>query len=205
MIQRPNLLLWIVCAGSLGGCGGILTSDQPPDHIYWLEAVNLQLGEAPSAERPPDLIVAVQAVPGLDTDHILVKGPGARLNYYAAARWPNYLPEVMSTLVRLSLESSGRFNRISSGSPIGHDDWVLELELREFFAVVTTTGALPKVHVKLAGHLSCGSGNALVKASATAPVGQDKLSAIVAAYQHATDAVMIDLGKQLEVGCTREP
>ena len=205
MIQRPYFLLWIVCPGLLGGCAGIMTSDQPVDHTYWLEAVNLQLSETPSVERPPNLMVAVQAVPGLDTDHILVKGPGARLNYYAAARWPNYLPEVMSTLVRLSLESSGQFNRISNGSPLGRDDWVLELELREFFAVVTTAGTLPEVHVKLAGHLSCGYGNALVNASATAPVGQDKLSDIVAAYQHATDAVMIDLGKQLEMGCTREP
>lgn len=204
MRARARLLSWIVWGTALGGCSGVLTSDQPADHIYWLEPVTLQLREAPM-DTPSDLIVAVRTVPGLDTDRILVKGPGARLNHYAGARWPDHLPEVMSALVRLSLESSGRFNRISNGSPVRRDDWLLELELREFFAVVTANGTPPRVHVKLAGHLSCGSGNTAVSASATAPAGQDQLSDIIAAFQLATDNVMIDLGKQLEGGCMKEP
>lgn len=200
MRVRGELLLAMVCAGAMGGCSGMLTSDQPADHIYWLDATPLQLGEA-QMKPPVDLIVAVRTVPGLDTDRILVRGPGARLNHYAGARWPDYLPEVMSALVRLSLESSGRFDRISSGSPVRRDDWLLELELREFFAVVTANGTPPRVHVKLAGHLSCGPGHTAVSTSATAPADQDKLSDIVAAFQRATDDVMIDIGRQLEMGC----
>jgi ABC-type uncharacterized transport system auxiliary subunit len=203
MRVRAYLLPLMVCAGAMSGCGGMLTSDQPADHIYWLEGATLKLGEAPS-EPPPDLVVAIKAVPGLDTDQILVKGPGARLNHYAGARWPDYLPEVVSALVRLSLESSGRFDRISNGPPVGRDDWVLELELREFFAVVTATGTPPIVHVKLAGHLSCSAGSTAVSASATAPADQAKLSDIVAAFQRATDNVLTDLGKQLEASCMEE-
>jgi len=204
MTARAHLLSWMFWGTALGGCSGVLTSDQPADHVYWLEAVTLQLREAPM-DPPSDLIVALRTVPGLDTDRILVKGPGARLNHYAGARWPDHLPEVMSALVRLSLESSGRFNRISNGSPVRRDDWVLELELRKFFAVVTANGTPPRVHVKLAGHLSCSSGNTAVSASAAAPAGEDKLSDIVAAFQLATDNVMIDLGKQLEGSCMKEP
>jgi ABC-type uncharacterized transport system auxiliary subunit len=203
MKNGRRMLLWAVGAAALGGCSGLLTSDQPPEHVYWLEAVNLGLGE-PLTENLPDLIVTVRAIPGLDTDRILVKGPGARLNYYAGARWPDHLPEVVTVTVRLSLESSGRFNRVSSGSQIKHAEWSLDLELREFFAVVSTAGTPPQVHVKLVGHVNCGSGNIAVSAAATAPAQEDKLSAIVAAYQSAADNALIGLGGQLEAHCFRQ-
>jgi ABC-type uncharacterized transport system auxiliary subunit len=195
--------MWIVSASALGGCGGMLTSDQPPEHVYWLEAVSLRLGEPP-AESLPDLVIAVRALPGLDTDRILVKGPGALLNYYAGARWPDHLPEIVTAAVRLSLESSGRFNRVSSGSQARRAEWSLELELREFFAVVTTAGTPPQIHVKLAGHLDCGSGDFAVSAATTAFAQADKLSAIVAAFQSATDKALISLGEQLKTRCFRQ-
>lgn len=200
MTARAHLLLWLIYGGALGGCGGVLTSDQPADHIYWLETVDLQLGAAPT-DPPADLFVVVRTVPGLDTDRILVKGPGARMNHYAGARWPDNLPEVMSALVRLSLESSGRFTRISNGFPVKRNGWMLELELREFFAVVTAAETPPSIHVELAGHLNCSSRSTTVSASAAAPASRVKLSAIVAAFQRATDDVMVDLGQQLVAGC----
>jgi ABC-type uncharacterized transport system auxiliary subunit len=200
---RVRLLLLIVSASALGGCGGMLTSDQPPEHVYWLEAVTLQVGEPPT-ENLPNLIVAVRALPGLDTDRILVKEPGARLNYYAGARWPDNLPEVVTATLRLSLESSGRFNRVSSGLQVRRAEWSLELELREFFAVVTTAVTPPEVRVKLAGHLNCGSGDIAVGAATTAPAQTDKLSGIVAAYQSATDKALLSLGEQLQARCFRQ-
>ena len=200
MKKRLRLLLWMVLVVVLGGCSGMLTSDQPPEHVYWLEAVTLRLGEPPTGSLP-DLIVTVRVIPGLDTDRILVKGPGARLNFYAGARWPDHLPEIVTVMVRLSLESSGHFNRVSSGSQIKRDEWLLDLELREFFAVVTTAGTPPQVHVKLVGHLNCGLGNTAVIAATTVPAQEDKLSEIIAAFQSATDSALISLGGQLVTRC----
>ena len=198
---RP--LLWIAWATAVGGCSGMLTSDQPPEHVYWLEAVDLRLAEPPTGTLP-DLIVAVRALPGLDTDRILVKEPGARLNHYAGARWPDHLPEVLTATVRLSLESSGRFNHVSSGSQIRRTEWSLDLELCEFFAVVSTSGTPPQVRVNLVGHLDCGSGDIAVSAATTAPAQSDKLSGIIAAFQSATDKALISLGEQLETRCFRQ-
>jgi len=200
MKERLLLLLLTLWTAALGGCGGMLTSDQPPEHVYWLEAVNLRLDTAPTGDLP-DLVVVVRALPGLDTDRILVKGPGARLNYYAGARWPDHLPEIVTVAVRLSLESSGRFNRVSSGSQIRGVEWSLDLELREFFAVVTTAGAPPQVRVKLVGRVNCGFGDIAVSAATTAPAREDKLSAIIAAFQSATDNALISLAGQLETRC----
>lgn len=194
------LSMLMILTATLGGCGIEFTSDQPPEHEYWLEAVNLQLGEPPAGDLP-DLVVSVRAIPGLDTDRILIKGPGAKLNYYAGARWPDHLPEIVTVLVRLSLESSGRFNRVRSSSQMSRDEWSLDLELREFFAVVTTAGMPLQVHVKLVGHVNCGSGNTAVSAATTAPAQKDRLSEIIAAFQSATDNALIGLGAQLESRC----
>ena len=195
-----RLLLCIAWAAPLGGCGGMLTSDQPPEHVYWLEATTLQLGDS-STENLPDLLVMVRTLPGLDTYRILVKGPGARLNYYAGARWPDNLPEVVSAMLRLSFESSGRFNHVISDSHTTRAEWSLDLELREFFAVVSTSGEPPQVRVKLVGHVNCGSGDFAVSASTSALAREDKLSGIVAAFQSATNNALISLGGQMESRC----
>ena len=194
------LFVWMSSAAILGGCGGMLSSDQPPEHVYWLEAASLRLGVA-STESPPDLIVVVDTLPGLDTDRVLVKGPGARLNYYAGARWPDHLPEVLTATVRLSFESSGRFSRVSSGTQIKGDEWLLALELREFFAVASAADTPLQVHVQLAGHLNCGFGDTAVSATARAPARENRLSIIVAAFQSATNDALLSLGKLLESGC----
>lgn len=200
MTTYLRLLLCVACAAALGGCGGMLTSDQPAEHVYWLEAAKLQLGEPPPESRP-DLVVVVRTLPGLDTDRILVKGPGARLNYYAGARWPDNLPEIVTATLRLAFESSGRFNHVVSASRIRRAEWSLDLELREFFAVVSTSGAPPQVHVNLVGHVNCGLGDFAVSASTTARAREDKLSEIVAAFQSATDNALISLGGQMETRC----
>ena len=201
--MKKSLCLWMFWAATLSGCGGMLTSDQPPEHVYWLEAASLRLGGAPTGDVP-DQIVAVDTVPGLDTDRILVNGPGARLNYYAGARWPDHLPEVLTATVRLSLESSGRFGRVSSGTQVTGSEWLLELELREFFAVVVAADSPPEVHVQLVGHLNCGVGGAAVSATARTPAEKNSLSRIVAAFQNATNDALINLGRQLERSCLSE-
>ena len=195
--------LWMSLAAILSGCGGMLSSDQPAEHVYWLEAANLRLGAAPTASLP-ELTVVLDTLPGLDTDRVLVKGPGARINYYAGARWPDHLPEVLTATVRLSLESSGRFNRVSSGAQIRGNEWLLELELREFFAVASAADTPPRVHVQLAGHLICGFGKIAVNATTRARAQENNLSKIVAAFQRATNDAMNTLGRQLETGCLLE-
>lgn len=200
MTRRLHWLPWILPAAILCGCGGLLTSDQPPEHEYWLEAVTLQLADLPTASSP-DLLVTVSAIPGLDTDRILVKGPGARLNYYAGARWPDHLPEVLAATVRLAFESSGRFKRVSGGSQASRAEWSLDLEVRKFFAVATTAGRPPGVQVELAGHLACGTEEFAIRAAATVPAAEDSLAAIVAAFQAATDETLTSLGGQLSAGC----
>jgi ABC-type uncharacterized transport system auxiliary subunit len=203
MKKYLNLSLCMFLAVSLCGCGGMLTSDEPPEHVYWLEAATLRFVEA-RTEGLPELLVSVRTIPGLDTDRILVKGPGARMNHYAGARWPDHLPELMTATLRLSLESSGYFSRVSNRSQIKGDEWLLELELREFFAVAVTADSPPQVHVQLVGHVNCGIGDTAISATAAVTAQENKLSKIVAAFQSATNNALISLGGQLETICFLE-
>lgn len=198
--SRPYAALAASLAACLAGCGGLLTSDQPAEHVYWLEATAPPLGESPAGAKP-DLVVSVTARPGLDTDRVLVKEPGARLNHYAGARWPDHLPEVLTATVRLAFESSGRFGRVSGGTRSRRAEWLLQLELREFFAVLAGDGAPPTVHVRLAGYVDCGTGGGSVDAAAASRATEDRLAAIVASFQGATDDAVAALGRQLLGHC----
>ena len=68
-------------------------------------------------------------------------------------------------------------------------------------AVVAAAGTPPQIHVKLVGHVTCGSSDGAVSAATTAPAHADKLSGIVAAFQSAADKALVDLGAQLETRC----
>ena len=200
MTRRPRLIAALFCAALSYGCAGLLTSSEPADHVYWLEAPELQMGAAPDARRP-ELFVGVSALPGLDTDRLLVREPGARLNSFAGARWPDYLPEFMSAMLRVSLESSRRFHRVRSGTNGAGAAWSLQLELREFFAVAGAGGAPPEVRVHLAGHLACNDDETAVSATGTAMARENRLARIVAGFQEATDAAFVELGRQLQTHC----
>lgn len=200
MRMRPGLISWLTLAALAGGCGGMFTSDEPADHVYWLEAIQLRPDDG-STERLAELVVAVDAVPGLDTDRLLVKGPGPRLNHYAGARWPDHLPEVVGAILRESLESSGRFGRVSGGSRYAGNAALLELELREFFAVSGDTDTAPEIRVELAGYLACTGARTAVRASASATARQNDLTRIVAAFQDAIDDAFTDLGRQVASAC----
>ena len=107
----------------------------------------------------------------------------------------------MTATVRQSLESSGHFTRVSNRSQIKGEEWLLELELREFFAVAITADSPPQVHVQLVGHVNCGIGDTAISATVTVTAQENKLSKIVAAFQSATNNALISLGGQLETRC----
>lgn len=197
---RPGMMPWLCCAALASGCGGMFASNEPVDHVYWLEAVELRLDNGPTEPRP-DLVVTVGAVPGLDTDRLLVKGPGARLNHYAGARWPDHLPEVLTAMLRVSLENSGRFHRVSSETHPTSEAWFLKLELREFFAVTGALNEPPEIRVRLSGHLTCALDETGLRAAAAARARENNLTGIVAAFQKATNEAMIDLGRLVQTNC----
>lgn len=179
----PALLLML-----LAGCGNILTSQQPVRHHYLLSPYTA----APTQDdqqTAPELTLSLAAIPGLDTDRILALGTDARLNHYANARWPDHLPEVLVSVIRRSLEATGRYAAVRAAEPGAEEGWALTLEVREFYGIQDSSGATAAVRVSLAGTLACGGATHALSLTETTPVVEERLVAVVAAHQAGLDGV----------------
>ena len=129
MIRNVALLTFI----GLAACGSLTTSDIPANQTWWLVPYENsgQLTHTGALDR---VTVEVTVVPGLDNNRILTLTGDAELNRYAAARWADNLPELVTSLVGRTLAASGRFN-VTTGLDGGPgENCVLQLEVREFFA-----------------------------------------------------------------------
>lgn len=182
------------------GCAGLLENNGPAERIYWLEPYVLKQ-ESVAAGSGYTLAISVSAVPGLNTDRLLVLEADARLNYYAAARWPDNLPTLVESLLRLTLESENRYSRVIAGTSAYGADHELTLELRESYSVKKTPGEKSSVRVALRGYVICRESDSEIKLQADIDVGKNRLVDIVSAYQIALDEVSLQLVNQLTTSC----
>ncbi len=200
--MRPRVLsvAALILVALPAGCTSLLTSDAPAERVYWLESRN-SASPSTQAARPTSIGVRIAAAPGLDTDRLLIRGPGAILSSYAGARWADNAPEVFDTLIRTALEDSGRFGIVASGRSGGLADWTLELELRAFFAVVVSESSLPTISIEFRGSLQCTEAEVPIRITSQAPVSQVTLTAIVDGFQRAVDSSLSELLDQLPDAC----
>ena len=182
------------------GCASMLTSDVPPENVYWLEPPN-PIPSSTEVTSSTSIRVQLTAAPGLDTDRLLIRGPGAILNSYAGARWADNAPEVFDTLIRTALEDSGRFSRVASSTSGGIADWTLDLELRAFFAVRASESLPPTIEIEFRGYLQCMGAEVPIRVANQAPVSRVTLTAIVEGFQGVVDSSLRELVAQLPDEC----
>lgn len=199
-MRRSALLACLLIAVAASpGCSSLLTSDAPPEIAYWLEAPEVT-SSAPT-DGGPSVTVRFTAAPGLDVDRLLVRGPGATLNSYAGARWADNIPEVLDALIRTVLEDSGRFSRVSSSASGVRSDWILELELRAFFAVVTAEETPPRIEMEIRGYLACQGRESPIRIASQASASGNTLTRIAEGFQTAVDISAMELMDQITGRC----
>lgn len=192
-------LLPLLASGLITACSGVLTSDQPSKRYYTL--MPLTAVAAPAPADAPMLAMALRAVPGLDSDRIQALGPDASIQRYANARWPDHLPEVLSSVLRRSLENSGRFAAVTTGARPPAGAWTLELEVQQFYGLRSASAATRSVIVEIAGDLACENRRERLRLEHSAPVGEERLAAVVAAHQAGLDSVTRQLLALIESAC----
>ncbi len=187
----------LILALSVSACGGLTRSNRPATNTWWLEPYTGVTQETPSV--PVSLVaISITVVPGLDTDRILTLSDDAELNQFAAARWADNLPELVTSLVGRTLEASGRFEIVSGRAGGSSANCELRLELREFFASLSPSGQTTGVQVAIEGRFQCESDEPVpLKLNASIPVHDDRMSVIVAAFQQAMNSAMKDMIEQL--------
>jgi ABC-type uncharacterized transport system auxiliary subunit len=192
MKKITAIMVLLAVTVQITACSGLLTSDTDARKYYLLEPYSGYSG-ADTDETWPVLVMSVSAVPGLDTDHIQALGADARLIQYANARWTDYLPEVLTSVMRRSLASAGRFETVktTAGSDTGH--WKLNLEIQQFYGILNSADGTSSVSVRFEGNLRCHDQEHQLQLNASKPVHEDRLAAVVSAHQQALD----DASRQL--------
>jgi cholesterol transport system auxiliary component len=195
--SRNCLFCYLLMLLSVGACSGLTHSDQPATVKWWLKPYTGLSQVAPS-ETVKLLALSVTAVPGLDVDRILTLSDDAELNYFAGALWVDNLPELVTSLLGRSLDATGHFEVLAGRRGTDTENCSLDLELQEFYALLSPGGQASTVQVTINGRYQCESASpVMLQLSASIPVNDHRMSVVVAAFQQAMDDVTRDMLDQL--------
>jgi len=203
-MRRLRTLAVTLCVLAAEGCAG-LHSSEPATQRYTLAPAFVQVaGPAAggAADTPTLQLSRPLAAPGLDTDRIALRRDGQRLDYYAASSWPVALPELLQTLAIDALRAQGRYRAVASEAAAFDADQVLQIEIRECQAEYAGDG-LPRVHVRLVATLARRSDRSLlssVGADSSVVAAENRMQAVVAAFQSAVGEALRQIGGQLPAG-----
>ncbi len=186
MKRISQIIALLAVTLQITACSGLLSSDSPARQHYLLQPYN-GYSTADTDESWPVLVLTVSAVPGLDTDHIQALGTDARLIQYANARWADFLPEVLTSVMRRSLASTGRFEAVNTKRSSDTKQWTLKLEVQQFYGILDSAEQTSSVRVRFEGNLSCNHQEHQLQLSASEPVRTNRLEAVVSAHQQALD------------------
>lgn len=194
----------VVVAGLLGalginGCstGSLFDSESAVPSSYVLAPLPPARGQAaPSRASTVDISVARPDVsPGLDSRRIAVLR-GRQLDHYKGSEWGASVTEVMQTLLVSSLDQQQLFRSVTSEQTRVSAEYLLDVEVRDFQSEYGAAGGNPQVRVTLISRVIRMVDRALVatiNSTALHPADDNRMSAVVAAFEAATHKVALDL------------
>ena len=201
---RPAVALSLAMAAliALGGCSSLLPSGGAAPVTYVLRPAIA--ADAPSAPAPPSgrasalslQVQRVAAAPGYARDELLLTRPDRRLDVYAASRWPDALPVVVERLVVDALRQHGGWSVVHDAAAPFAADQLLRVTVRRFDAEYAGAGGPPVVRVVLDATLARRGDrtvSAAFTAEASSAAAEDRMSAIVAAFERASGEALTEL------------
>lgn len=197
-LRRCVILAAAAGAAALGlaGCGSLFQSKATVPAVYLLSvrpATRSDSG-ANSTSLPADLAVARPRVrAGLNTDRIAVLYPDRRLDYFAAARWSGPLDQVVQDLAVQAFRCGARLRNVSADTSAFSSTHWLEIEASDFQAEYSAAGGAPTIRVRLSARLGLAADRRVLgsfDAQAVEPASNNRLTAIVDAYERAADAAL---------------
>jgi cholesterol transport system auxiliary component len=180
---------------SLLACSGSLfESKAPVPQVYVLAATSFPMeGESSNA----DIAIGMpSAAPGLDTERIAVLRAANLLDYYAGATWGDTAPHIMQYFLVNSLQRSDKFHSVTTEQARIAADYLLDVDLQDFQAEYAGASA-PAVRVGITVSLTRIKDRKLIgnwRFSATTAASDNRLGAVVAAFQAASQQVVAQVG-----------
>ena len=204
---KRSVVLPALC---LAACtGSLFHSKAAPPVVYLLSPVaGSPTAGAPAAGGPAGTTIPVdlsvlkpRVRPGLESDRIAVLYPDRHLDYFAGARWSGPLAEVLQDLAVKEFRDHANLRSVSGDASVFASAYWVEIEVADFQAQYASAAAAPTVHVHFLARLGS-SGNRRIlgqfEANALQPAVENRLSAIVDAYAHATDAAWGEIVAQVD-------
>lgn len=185
----------------LAGCSNLFGGREPAAVTYVLRPA-IAVAPAPSGDGTVVRSLQVQRVvvaPGYARDEILRTEPDRRLGQYAASRWPDALPSVIERLAVDAARGSGAWTVVHDAAAPLPATQLLRLTVRRFDAEYALVGRAPTVRVVIDATVSRRVDRALLAAftvEASVPAADDRMSAIVAAFDEAAGIAFGDIARR---------
>jgi ABC-type uncharacterized transport system auxiliary subunit len=210
MNARRLALMWMsgvaMLAGASGCTSGLLETKFPVPTTYVLAPLQAAGG---GQSQSADLTVAIPApAPGLDTERIATLHDARRLDYYQDARWGATAAEVMQSLLVASLQNQAAFRSVTPEQARVSATHLLDLQLRDFQAEYSSKSAAPTVRVTLIATVVRLKDRKLLAsfpATATVQADENRLSAVIAAFESAAQQTAATISKQAYAAVAATP
>jgi len=197
--SRAWLALSCVLLG-LSGCGGFFESSVPAQQAYVL-----RLPSRPSQTEVTKVAGSVRvqrpvAGPGLDSDRIVLLRSDRRFDVYAATRWAAAAPDMLASVLTDQLRGASLFSSVLDDTAPYAPRYNLRCGLNRFEADYTGGGKAPTIEVVL----DCTFGRyrdrtllANFTAHGSAPASEDRVGAVIAAFESATGKAIAELERNV--------
>jgi ABC-type uncharacterized transport system auxiliary subunit len=204
--MKSRSLLVVPMLLALTSCGSVFESDLDAPQSYVL-----RLPPAPAPETNGDagrvVVQRPDTSPGLESERIALVRSEQRFDFYAASRWAAPAPEVISSVMIDTLRATGTFSAVLDDSAPYAARYSLRCTLRRFEADYTKGSGAPTVFVALDCTLGRRRDRELLAsftAQGSARAAEDRLNAVVAAFESATAAAMAELGRATSAAIASE-
>jgi cholesterol transport system auxiliary component len=191
----PLLLATAVVAST--GCTGLFHSNARPEQVYYLRATPGPQGMAPVATSLR--VSHPTSGPGLQGSQIMLVQSDRRMSFFEQARWPAAPASLVETLAIEKLRGAAVWESVADSTSPFPSDYVLLVNVRRFEADYTTGSVAPEIHVVLDCIIGKREGREVIKsflAEGSVPATANQLSAVVAAFDAATNAALDSLEAQ---------
>jgi cholesterol transport system auxiliary component len=184
----------------LGGCGGLFESTIPAQQSYVL-----RLPSRPAQSEITKVAGGLRvqrpvAGPGLDSDRIVLLRSDRRFDVYAATRWAAPAPDLVASVLVDQLRGASLFSSVLDDTAPYAPRYTLRCGLNRFESDYTGGGRAPTIEVVL----DCTFGRyrdrtllANFTAHGSAPAGDDRIGAVVAAFESATGKAVAELERNV--------
>lgn len=199
---------WAAGLFALCGCGSLLETTIPAPQAYVLR---LPVAASPPAATPAGsiLVQRPEPGPGLDSWNIALLRSDRRFDFYAASHWAAPAPDVVENAIIAALRAGGGFASVLDDSSPFAPRYNLRCGLRRFEADYTGNSGskAPTVFVSLDCTVGRHRDRELLGsfvAEGSAAAAEDRLNAVVAAFEAAAAKAVAELETAARVAVARD-